>query len=163
MTKKQDAAAVLSRLFFLHCGCMQKAANDCGLYRGQPPILEYLKLHNGCSQKQLATALQVSPASVAVSIRRMEKSGLLQKENSASDLRCNHIRITEKGEQVLSLAHTQLSKIDNRLFEGFSDTDIETLTALLGRCVRNLSDGEAVLPEVFRKKFNENIKGEQHV
>lgn len=163
MTKKRNAAALLSRLFFLHCGCMQKAANDCGLYRGQPPILEYLKLHNGCSQKQMATALQISPASVAVSIRRMEKSGLLQRENSESDLRRNCVLLTEKGERVLSLAHTELNKLDDRLFSDFTDEEIGTLTALLCRCIGNLSDEANALPEVFRENFNKDIKGEQHV
>ena len=56
-----------------------KAASELGLYFGQPGILEYILMNNGCTQKELAEHLHVSPASVATTLKRMEKSGFFVK------------------------------------------------------------------------------------
>ena len=69
-----------------------------------PPIL--FILHNemkgkSASQKELADILGITPASLATSIKRMEKSGLVKKVTDKKDLRRNIITLTAAGEQFV--------------------------------------------------------------
>ena len=56
-----------------------RAASEIGLYDGQMPLLETLERDGCLTQKALADRLHVSPASVAVSIKRMQKCGIVDK------------------------------------------------------------------------------------
>lgn len=67
---------------------------------GQPAILSILsQQENGviASQKELARRLRVSPATMTVSLKSMERDGYVKKLSNAEDLRCKPIAITEKG------------------------------------------------------------------
>ena len=66
---------------------------------GQPVILSILsQQENGTieSQKELARRLRVSPATMTVSLKSMERDGYVKKLSNAEDLRCKPISITEK-------------------------------------------------------------------
>lgn len=90
---------------------MHKMLRDSGVYFGQPPVLDYLSEHGECSQKELSDGINVSPASVAVSVKRMQKSGLITKISDENDLRCNRIALTENGKQRTEYIHSQLTSL----------------------------------------------------
>ena len=104
-----------------------KAASSLGLYFGQPSILEFILQNNNCTQKELAEHLHISPASVATTLKRMEKSGFIERIEDKSDTRKKRLTVTEKGENVLllyngktttnrnafTLAYGQIRLIDN--------------------------------------------------
>ena len=60
---------------------------DNKLHIRQLPVLEYIIKNDGCSQNELAEFLCVSPASIAVSTKRMQKAGYLEKKEDENDLR----------------------------------------------------------------------------
>ncbi len=115
------------------------ALKDSTVHFGQPPILDYLMENATCTQNELAKALNVSPASVAVSLKRMQKSGLVEKVTDAADLRRNRISLTEKGRQEIEHIHECFNEIDNKLFSGFSEAELSVLCGYLDRLCKNLS------------------------
>lgn len=66
-----------------------------GLYAGQMPVLNYLAEHPGCTQVEMADFLQVSPASIALSTKRLQKAGYLTKEVDEDNLRCKRLYLSE--------------------------------------------------------------------
>ncbi len=68
-----------------------------GLYSGQPRILTTLMSGDGITLKELASRTRLGPSSLSVSIRNMEKSGLVQKKNPPDDHRTCLIYLTERG------------------------------------------------------------------
>lgn len=59
-------------LVSLHKQCMNRLMSDRGVYPGQPPLLFTLGRMGACNQADLAKALHISPATIAVSLKRME-------------------------------------------------------------------------------------------
>lgn len=90
---------------------MHKMLRDSGVYFGQPPVLDYLNEHGECSQKELSDGINVSPASVAVSVKRMQKSGLITKISDENDLRCNRIALTERASSVRNIFTVSLTSL----------------------------------------------------
>ena len=111
---------------------------DSGLYYGQFPIIDTVRRHDGCTQKELADMLRVSPASVAVSTKRLEKSGLLTRKTDESNARCNRLSVTDEGIQVSNRCREIFEKVDNRAFEGFSDDELDDFVGYLDRIIVNL-------------------------
>lgn len=128
---------------------VQNAIRDSKVFFGQPPILDYLVEHGQCTQAEIAAALGVSPASVAVSVKRMHKSGLIEKIGDENDLRCNKITITDFGKSELEKVHASFDKIDKAAYEGFSETELKEFEAYVERINKNLSNGLPDNKEVF--------------
>ena len=70
------------------------------LHPSQLPILWTLSRSGPSSQGQIACLLGVSRAAVAVSVKRMERSGLVHREKRPGDQRKNLVTLTPKGEAV---------------------------------------------------------------
>lgn len=118
---------------------VRQALKNGDVYFGQPPILDWLFSHNACTQNEIANGLNVSPASVAVSLRRMQKSGIVEKTVDENDLRRNLVSLTEKGKAQQEFVHKCFEDIDRKLFAGFGEEELQTLSDMLKRLCDNLA------------------------
>lgn len=110
------------------------------LYAGQPPVLGFIHDNPGCTQNEIADFLSVTPASIAFSTKRMQKSGLIQKQVNASDMRCNRLYLTPKGQEVLESFGEEYVRINESVFKGFTETEVDYLIDLFTRLGTNLED-----------------------
>ena len=122
----------------IHRYHITKSAQKAGLYYGQPMILEYIKEHNFCTQKELADSLHISPASVATSIKRLEKGGFVKRSTDKDDIRKNRLSLTEYGLKSLTDFREICDETDKKMFKGFSEEECELLCEYLQRLYNNL-------------------------
>lgn len=136
--------AELSRLDRqVHCcqrSIHQKVISGIGLHYGQPIMLMILLDHQPLFQKELAYRMNVTPASVTVSVKRMEKNGWIEKIVSQDDLRYVAIRLTEKGEAVARQCREEMERIDREKYVGFTPEEKEQLADFYRRMAANLQD-----------------------
>lgn len=144
----------LCKVTLLHRYRISVALSGLNIYRGQPEILEYLAAHGDCSQKELADFLGVSPASIATSLKRMSKSGFIERTPDETDRRINRLRITEKGEKTRKAGRAECDKVDAAMFNGFSEAEIAAFSDMLSRISRNLSFDDISEKEVIRMLKN---------
>lgn len=90
------------------------------------------------SQRELARRLRLSPATVAVSLRSMEKGGYVLREVDEKDQRRNLVSITEKGRQTMERCNRAFRAADKRLFADFTPEEKQQLTGFFIRMLRNL-------------------------
>lgn len=122
-----------------------------------PLILVALYEHfenQSASQKELAELLGVKPPTVALSVKRMMQAGLLEKSCDPKDMRCNKISLSKKGEDHLKHCKPIIDEIDENLFKGFSDQEIQTLEKMLLRMIGNLQEMGVQLPKDLEMKMN---------
>ncbi len=142
------------KLSALHRYHIHTALSKHGVFPGQPPLLDLLE-ESDCTQKELSEKLKVSAATVAVSVKRLQKSGFVEKLSDSEDLRCNRIRITEKGKKISKLCRSECDRIDDMMFEGFSDEEKRQYADFLKRISDNLSGDNFTkndLIEFFKKE-----------
>ena len=90
------------------------------------------------SQTKLAEMLDVSPASVARTIKSLDAGGYIERNESEGDSRRNEIRITEKGRTVLEKSRRMFEEMDDEIYSGFSDEELHCLHGLLSRMLGNI-------------------------
>lgn len=134
-----------------------KAASELGLYFGQPGILEYILMNNGCTQKELAEHLHVSPASVATTLKRMEKSGFILRAEDKDDTRKKRLTATEKGSDALRSFRKVCEETDGQLFKNFSEEEKEQLMGYLKRLNSNIAASD-LSREKIKKIMEESEK-----
>lgn len=117
----------------------RKETEEFGLYFGQMPVLDFVFDHPGCTQVEIANFLRVSPASIALSTKRLQKAGYLLKEVDNDNLRCKRLFLSEAGDRVRRLSRERLDLMDERMFTGFSAEEIRLFESLVDRATMNLT------------------------
>ena len=155
----------MCRVTLLHRYRISTALSGLNIYRGQPEILGYLIENGECSQKTLAESMGVSSASIATSIKRMCRVGFVERAEDESDRRINRIRITEEGKAAFNAGRSKCNKVDRKMFDGFSESEIDAFSDFLSRIAENLSEEGLSDREVFdyiaredgRKRDDKNV------
>lgn len=132
----------LNQLNILHRIHLHRLAAENGLHMGQLPILEVIRKNGSCTQKQISDRLQVSPPSVAVSVKRMMRAGLVDKTADEQDMRCNHITLTPKGQAMASACRAAFDGLDAQMFQNFTPEEMQQLCGYLERLIENLATEE---------------------
>ena len=91
------------------------------------------------SQKHLAQRLHVSPATVANSLKSLERGGYVRKETDPADARRNQVYITDKGRQAVTQCIQVFQAVDAQTLVGFSAEEQEQLRGYHRRMLDNLS------------------------
>ncbi len=116
----------------------QQAMGRKGLRYGQPLTLMILFDEQPICQTELASIMNVTTASVAVSLKRMEKSGWIVKESNPQDMRYSVIRLTEQGEALARYCRNEMERLDRMQYVGFSETELAQLADFYKRMHENL-------------------------
>ena len=142
MEREQDAKLKyemeFTRVIRMYYGRMQAQLAEVGLYRGQPPILGLLYQHDGMSQKEMASALNLSPATMTVTLKRMEKAGLVRREMDEHDQRILRVHLSEQGKQMWLKGADQIRSVTEELMEGFTPEEEQQMYEYLRRVAKNM-------------------------
>ncbi len=123
----------------LHRRIFENAAvSNFGIHRSQHMMLMCISRHSAYSQKELAKKMGISPAAVAVTLKKLEADGLINRSAVTDDNRRNSIVITEKGQNIINETHRLFTNVDRTMFSGFSDEEIEIFTSCLEKMHGNL-------------------------
>ena len=109
---------------------------------GQPMILFLLKDKGRegriAAQKELSDAMHVSPATVAVSLKSLEREGYVEKQADETDQRRKAVRLTPKGEAAIQRCVQVFEAVDQSMFEGFRPEETRQACGYLMRMLHNL-------------------------
>lgn len=125
-----------------HRNVMEKQLSSTGVYRSQHKILMVISENPNISQKELADMNEVSTATIAVSLKKLEKGGYISRLVDAKDNRYNQICITEKGRRIVEESHKIFREVDKAMFSGFSEEECRELEQVLDRIYGNLEEYE---------------------
>lgn len=117
---------------------MQTQLAEVGLYRGQPPIMALLHRQDGMSQKEMARALNLSPATMTVTLKRMEKAGLIVREMDEHDQRILRVHLSEQGRAMCEKGEQQVGQVTEELLDGFSQEEQAQFCEYMRRVARNM-------------------------
>lgn len=116
--------------------------NGSGLTAGQPKILDYLNLHDGCIQRNLALACEIEPATVTSLLMRMEEAGLIERKMLNGNRRQHYVFLTDKGRVMAESVCTNFSELEEVAFDGFSKGEREDFLKQFERIYNNLIKNE---------------------
>jgi len=132
----------LVRTMRLHHRVVEKRIDGLGVHHSQHRTLMKLsRMGKTASQKDIAEALDVSPACVARTLKALSAAGLVGRTEGA-DSRCREISLLPAGQKLVDDSRATFRQIDEEMFEGIPDEDILRLVNTLARIQDNLSNME---------------------
>ncbi len=127
------------RIMKLYRSILESRFKQTGVYRSQHQILMMLSDHNNASQKELAERLYVSTATIAVSVKKLEKGGFITRLVDQEDNRMNKLCLTEKGKHMVKISREYFLNVEAQMFHGFSKDELSAMEQFLNRIYDNLS------------------------
>lgn len=128
----------------IHRMAFRSCLQDIGIPPAQMGALRTITQYPGMSQRELADKLHIQRATATVMLQKMEKSGLICRENDREDQRISRIYPSE---YALSIDEENRKSVENymsRCFEGFRPEEISSLLDLLGKLGGNIRN---ILPQ----------------
>lgn len=141
--KRQIAEEKFRRIHFEHRRVMEKKLEFTGVFHSQHRVLMYLSDHAGCSQKEMADAYHISTAAIAIHLKKLEKSGLVERVVDSADNRCNVITLTPQGRAVVEQSRRVFGAVDDCMFRGFSEEELDAFNLCLDKMLANLALAES--------------------
>lgn len=123
----------LTHLYFRKIFLMMK---ETEIHPRQFPLICLVGKQEGISQKKISEMLKISAPTVAVSVKRLEKAGMVERKNDEKDQRVMRIYLTEKGRRLTETAKMYIEENEKALFRGFSESEL----CLMKRFFKQMAD-----------------------
>lgn len=114
---------------------------DTCLSPGQPKVLEYLKEHNGASQKEIARGCHIEAASLTSILGRMEEKGMIERKMLNGNRRSLYVFLTEKGNELQQAVEKEFEVLEEEAFGGISKEEKTQFMETFFRIYDNLRQG----------------------
>ena len=129
----------LARLF---AKALYRRIGPHGVTRGQFPVLLVLWEHEGWTQTQLAERLAVEQPTMANTLKRMERDGLIERIPDPEDRRQARVHLTSRGRELEHVLTVSARETNAVALEGLSAQEQAQLMSVARRMIVNL-EGDA--------------------
>ena len=131
----------LARLF---ASALYRRIGGHGVNTGQFPVLLALWEQDGVTQASLVEKLAVEQPTMAGTLKRMERDGLIKRVPDAEDARQSHIHLTRRGRALEEALVTSARETNAVALAGLSPNESGQFMRLVKRMIENLErDGRS--------------------
>lgn len=122
-------------------GINERSAGDQPISAAQLALLDQVYVCDGCGIQEIAAALQLTPPTVSVGIRRLEEAGYITRGADPNDSRAVKLSITDAGKRIRENAVDFRSRKLDILLSGLSPTEQDTILRLLDKAISTAESG----------------------
>lgn len=116
---------------------LQQRSEALGFSPGQFPLLIELWNEDGLTQRQLIDRLDIEQATMANTLSRMERDGLVERRQHPTDKRAQQIYLTAKARDMEDEAKRVAMEADQALFKGFRRFEKELMLEYIRWAIAN--------------------------
>jgi DNA-binding MarR family transcriptional regulator len=119
---------------------LQSRAAALGFSPGQFPVLIELWAEDGLTQKQLLDRVGIEQATMANTLARMQRDGLIERRAHPTDRRAQLVYLSEKARGMEAEAIRVAREADDMLFAGFRRFERELLLEYIRKIIENVHE-----------------------
>lgn len=131
---------LVNRAARLIAGLFSRRLQRHGVQLGQWAILLFLYAKDGQTQRELSRVVAIEPPTVARTIDRMVRDGLVRREPHPRDGRATRIRLTPRAVALRDSLVAESMAANEFVARSLSSEERQTLKSLLRRVIEGLTD-----------------------
>lgn len=113
---------------------------NTGITRVQWIALYYVKTKNRISQRDLSNLMNVKDSSAGRLIDRLERDGFIERERNDIDRRVIYIKLTDKGDQLISDLMPFGIRFNDDLVAGIDEQELQIYEKVLKKMISNIAE-----------------------
>jgi MarR family transcriptional regulator for hemolysin len=110
-----------------------------GLLPGVYPVIAWLMQLTDSTQGELARIIGIEQPTMAVTLRRMERDGLIERSPDPAHGRRARVKLTQKGKKLSQVMRSAAYEVEEVASKGLSSTEIKEFFRIIGIMTRNLN------------------------
>ncbi|PLP57809.1 MarR family transcriptional regulator [Mesorhizobium loti] len=138
--KERSAGFLANQMARLFAKGLQRRISALGLAPAQFMTLLALWDEDGLTQSELVRRLDVEQATMANTLTRMERDGLIERRSNPADGRSQSIHLTERSKRLCDPATDAARAQNATALAGFTDQEKEVFLALMRRAIAAMHD-----------------------
>ncbi|WP_299479528.1 MarR family transcriptional regulator [uncultured Roseibium sp.] len=138
-SRETSIGYLLNHLARLFSNALQQRIKPLGLSTGVFPVMIHLWENDGITQKQLVDLVGIEQATMANTLNRMERDGLVIRKKGPKDARERQVYLTELGLALRDPALNEASTQNEALLAGLTGAEQRQLISLASKLLMTLN------------------------
>ncbi len=140
MTFDKDSSAgyLANHMARLFAQALQERIKPLGIVTGQFPALLALWESDGLTQKELVAKLDIEQATMANTLSRMERDGLIRRTRHPTDARAQQIWLTPGAKSIRDAAYRAADQTNQKALSDLSPEERGLFVEFMGRVIGGL-------------------------
>lgn len=135
--QKTSAGFLANHMARLFAVALAGRVQPLGLAPAQFMVLLELWAEEGRTQADLTAALSVEQATMANTLARMERDGLIDRHPSPADKRARLVHLTPEARGLKAQAIAEAQAVNAQALDGFSEDEAAAFLAMMRRVIAN--------------------------
>ena len=140
--RMNSAGYLVNNLARLLVEVLRKRIAPLGIVPGQFPTLLALWEKDGLTQKELLALVDIEQATLANTLTRMERDGLIIRKEHPADARARTIHLTEQGHSIRDEAYQAAMQINEEVLADLSDEETQEFLDYMRRVIGRIKEAE---------------------
>ena len=140
--RMNSAGYLVNNLARLLVEVLRKRIAPLGIVPGQFPTLLALWEKDGLTQKELLALVDIEQATLANTLTRMERDGLIIRKEHPADARARTIHLTEQGHSIRDEAYQTAMQINEEVLAELSDEETQEFLDYMRRVIGRMKEAE---------------------
>ncbi|WP_372573802.1 MarR family winged helix-turn-helix transcriptional regulator [Ruegeria jejuensis] len=136
--KESSAGYLVNHMARLFAKELQQRIAPHGIVVGQFPILLELWQKDGVSQKSLLDKIDVEQATLANTLNRMERDGLIKRTKDPTDARAQQIWLTNKASALREYAYASAQRVNAEALDVLNASEQEQFMDYMRRIISSM-------------------------
>lgn len=133
--KDESAGYLANHMARLFATALHEKIRPLGLAPAQFMTLLELWNEDGLTQKDLVRRLDVEQATMANTLKRMQRDGLITRHENPGDRRAQLIRLTPRAKRLKDEATAAAKAVNEKALAGFSADERRAFVAMMARAI----------------------------
>ena len=101
-------------------------------------VLNPLMENESLTQLELVRITGQKPPTISITLRNMEREGIVERAKNGGDKRETHVSLTEKGKKMYAKVLASLEKMEKAVLEGISEKELNAMSSTVEKMKKNI-------------------------
>lgn len=138
MFKGNETIRSVNDASFLFGKFVGKELESIGMRASYRHVMKPLMENDGLTQLELVNITKLKAPTISITLRNMEREGIVRREKNDNDRRETHVYITDKGREMHAKILEAFDSAEKAMLAGITDNELKTLGDILAKMENNL-------------------------
>lgn len=143
LDRHSSAGYVVNHMARLFARALQRRIAEYGVVPGQFAQLLALYENDGLTQSELCALVRIEQPTMARTLQRMERDGLIRRRRDADDLRRTRVFLTPKARRLEGALANCAREVNRVALSGLRDRDVTAFMRMIADVISKLEQDEA--------------------
>lgn len=138
MVRENEFIASVNEASYLYAEFVCEELERVGMRYSYRHIMKPLMENDSLTQLQLVNITGLKAPTISITLRNMEREGIVRREKNDSDRRETHVFITDEGKKMYAKVLAVLDKAEKTMLKGLTEKELKAMRTALNKMSANL-------------------------